>query len=82
MVPPIFERPLRSGAVSHTCICHANQEVPSLRRSERKARTHLESNSAPGLLCCLITIQAITYADTVRTFALASTLLLRQSTSL
>src|SRR5215208_561195 len=27
IVPPIFERPLPSGAVSHICICYANQEV-------------------------------------------------------
>src|SRR5215204_3650109 len=52
MVPPIFERPLRSDAVSHICICHANQEVSGLRRSERKARrSRLESNCALGLLC-------------------------------
>ena len=46
-LPPIFEIPMRSGAVLHICICHANQEVPGLRRSERKARrSRLESNCA------------------------------------
>src|SRR5919112_1608506 len=40
-----------SGAVSHICIYHANQEVSGLRRCERKARARLESNSASGLLC-------------------------------